>query len=145
MFSEAISSISSRWRPSSLPMASAISGSASARDVEKKASRAADTGFGLTDIAFSRRRKSGAERVGTVGFADSIAAAGGQAMGRRAARWRNIWGFCGDEGGVASLIPPLTGADPARQRRGWGLLSIAAMAPTRLACARHPPPQAGEG
>src|ERR1043165_8557990 len=43
MFSEAISSISSRWRPSSLPMTSAISGSASASVAEKNASSRAAT------------------------------------------------------------------------------------------------------
>src|SRR5215218_3648968 len=54
MFSDAISSISSRWRPSSLPMTSAISGSASASEAEKKESAtvfAEDSGM---DIALSR-------------------------------------------------------------------------------------------
>src|SRR5580693_3753178 len=40
MFSEAISSISWRWRPSSPRMAAAISGSASASEAEKKESGA---------------------------------------------------------------------------------------------------------
>src|SRR5947207_14406870 len=43
MFSEAISSISSRWRPSSFAITSAISGSASARVAEKNASSFAAT------------------------------------------------------------------------------------------------------
>src|SRR5947209_5295238 len=50
MFSEAISSISSRWRPSSRSMARAISGSASARLAPKKlldAGRAAAGAVGL--------------------------------------------------------------------------------------------------
>src|SRR5690349_14795883 len=62
MFSEAISSISSRWRPSSLPIASAISGSDSASEAEKKVSRSA-AAFGLRDIhALLGPRCNGAER-----------------------------------------------------------------------------------
>src|SRR3974390_3579709 len=54
MFSDAINSISSRCRPSSLPIASASSGSDSASEAEKNGS-AAD--FGFRDITLSWRRE----------------------------------------------------------------------------------------
>src|SRR5262245_56415830 len=58
MFSEAINSISSRWRPSSFATTSAMSGSTSASDPEKRASISPTAlGFDVADIAISWRRE----------------------------------------------------------------------------------------
>jgi hypothetical protein len=50
MFSEAINSISWRWRPSSLPIAPKISGSTSASGLLKKLSAAGDTAVAVAII-----------------------------------------------------------------------------------------------
>src|SRR5690242_10766116 len=78
-------------------MTSAISGSASAKVAEKKESRSFAAVFGLKDIAFSRRRMSGAERGlerAAGGVVDSIPAETGQAVGISGAFRRNMWGLC---------------------------------------------------
>jgi hypothetical protein len=54
MFSDAISSISSRWRPSSRRIASATSGSVSASEAVKRESATAFAELSVTDIGFSR-------------------------------------------------------------------------------------------
>src|ERR1700690_1690150 len=67
MFSEAISSISSRCRPRSCRITSAISGSTSRKDAENKASTslvglALDMVLDLAGITFSWRRERGSEQ-----------------------------------------------------------------------------------